>query len=316
MHKEWVVKALNAGKHVLVEKPVALSYEDYLEMREAAFRNGKYLQDASMFIYFPRLDGFLACVRDVENFGLIEKINAIYTVGSDASLAGHGVRRDCLGNPLGCLGDLGWYCLRVGLVLFCKYQGLSVVSAKVLYHNVDKNGIPTDLSCIVTFEKGRTLHFHCSYKETRRQKVEAIGERRIATMSDFFVPRLGINSFQVKERKEMIKEGVHSIETMDFVSGMSPNLMMWRHFARISQGIDEAVRDDEIEHGWGNSRVSREANEISSISLETQRVADALMESIKSGEQKEVFLSSCDPRLLVRGDFLEENCDVSSPMRS
>ena len=46
LHTEWVIKALNAGKHVLCEKPIAISKTDTLAMFEAARRNGCFLAEA------------------------------------------------------------------------------------------------------------------------------------------------------------------------------------------------------------------------------------------------------------------------------
>jgi len=43
LHHEISIAALNAGKHVLVEKPVARNYEEALEIRKAAEANGKFV---------------------------------------------------------------------------------------------------------------------------------------------------------------------------------------------------------------------------------------------------------------------------------
>src|SRR5690554_2398323 len=41
MHKEWTIKALRAGKHVLCEKPMALNIEECDEMLQAAEEEGR-----------------------------------------------------------------------------------------------------------------------------------------------------------------------------------------------------------------------------------------------------------------------------------
>src|SRR6201996_5707316 len=46
LHAEWVIKALNAGKHVLCEKPIAISKTDTLAMFDAARRNRRFLAEA------------------------------------------------------------------------------------------------------------------------------------------------------------------------------------------------------------------------------------------------------------------------------
>jgi D-xylose 1-dehydrogenase (NADP+, D-xylono-1,5-lactone-forming) len=46
LHAEWVIKALDAGKHVLCEKPLAITSEDARRMFDAAKRNGVQLAEA------------------------------------------------------------------------------------------------------------------------------------------------------------------------------------------------------------------------------------------------------------------------------
>jgi predicted dehydrogenase len=55
LHKEWSIKALNAGKHVLCEKPFALTVEDVDEMFAAATANNKILQEAFMYLHHPQM---------------------------------------------------------------------------------------------------------------------------------------------------------------------------------------------------------------------------------------------------------------------
>ncbi len=54
LHAEWTVKALNSGKHVLCEKPFALSLEEVDQMKEAAEKNGRVLAEAFMYRHHPQ----------------------------------------------------------------------------------------------------------------------------------------------------------------------------------------------------------------------------------------------------------------------
>ncbi len=54
LHAEWAVKALNSGKHVLCEKPFALSLEEVDQMKEAAEKNGRVLAEAFMYRHHPQ----------------------------------------------------------------------------------------------------------------------------------------------------------------------------------------------------------------------------------------------------------------------
>ncbi len=54
LHEEWSIKAANAGKHVLCEKPAATSYESAKKMVEAARKNKVRLLEGYMFRYHPQ----------------------------------------------------------------------------------------------------------------------------------------------------------------------------------------------------------------------------------------------------------------------
>ncbi|MBP5318885.1 MAG: Gfo/Idh/MocA family oxidoreductase [Paludibacteraceae bacterium] len=52
-HKQWAVEALRHGKHVLVEKPAAVTAADFREMAETARSNGCFLMEAMWTAFFP-----------------------------------------------------------------------------------------------------------------------------------------------------------------------------------------------------------------------------------------------------------------------
>ncbi len=54
LHEEWAIKALEEGKHVLCEKPAALSYVSAKKMVEVAKKNGVRLLEGLMFRYHPQ----------------------------------------------------------------------------------------------------------------------------------------------------------------------------------------------------------------------------------------------------------------------
>lgn len=54
MHAEWAIRALQAGKHVLCEKPMALTSTDFKRMSAAAKRAGRVLAEAFMYLHSPQ----------------------------------------------------------------------------------------------------------------------------------------------------------------------------------------------------------------------------------------------------------------------
>jgi xylose dehydrogenase (NAD/NADP) len=54
LHEEWTIKSLEAGKHVLCEKPLALSVEGIDRMISASKRSGRILAEALMYRHHPQ----------------------------------------------------------------------------------------------------------------------------------------------------------------------------------------------------------------------------------------------------------------------
>lgn len=73
MHAEWTIKALRAGKHVLCEKPLALSLEEVDAMIAAAQETGKILTEAFMYRHHPQT----LKVKEIVDSGALGKIQLI-----------------------------------------------------------------------------------------------------------------------------------------------------------------------------------------------------------------------------------------------
>lgn len=104
LHKEWVIKALKAKKHVLCEKPLALNALEAEEMFAAAKENGVNLMEAYAYLHSP----YVQSLKDDIKSGIIGEVNFI-----DTAFVTQGYKEDFrlykeFGG--GAFYDLGCYC--------------------------------------------------------------------------------------------------------------------------------------------------------------------------------------------------------------
>lgn len=104
MHHEWTIKALNAGKHVLCEKPMAETQEQVREMFAAAEANQVYLMEAFAYQHSP----YLKAIEAEISSGVIGDIRYMEStfITSDYHQDDIRMRKETLG---GCIYDLGVY---------------------------------------------------------------------------------------------------------------------------------------------------------------------------------------------------------------
>ena len=111
LHKEWVIKALDAGKHVLCEKPLGLNLKEIREMFEAAEKNHVFLMEAYAYLHTP----YIAALRQEVESGRIGAMDYIETAFVTSGYTDDiRIRRE---NGGGAMYDLGCYCTTMILSL-------------------------------------------------------------------------------------------------------------------------------------------------------------------------------------------------------
>lgn len=282
LHKDWVLKALQHHKHVLVEKPVALNLDDLIEMHKEAQKYNRYLMDGSMFEHNPRTKDFLEACHSI---GDIHRIESSFTFLGNADFFNKNIRCriDC--DPLGALGDLGWYSVRLAVLVFAELHAEPVMASAVDCTCNDQS-VPIDVTCLVEFEESRKLVFHASFTTALRQEFRVLGSQQSAGMDDFVIPTPPATQYRLQV---LHRAGADRTITRDYkVVEQAPPLadqqvLMWRHFGEICRDFDAAVNQaEDLLKGdrWHGSRVS-DASALWATTRTTQAVVDAIMQSIK-----------------------------------
>ncbi|MBQ4025682.1 MAG: Gfo/Idh/MocA family oxidoreductase [Treponema sp.] len=111
IHCEWVIKALEAKKHVLCEKPLAMNAGEVQKMFDAAKKNGVILMEAYAYLHSPYVESLK---KDVQS-GIIGNVDFI-----DTAFVTQGYKEDFRLHKEfggGAMYDLGCYCTTMILSL-------------------------------------------------------------------------------------------------------------------------------------------------------------------------------------------------------
>jgi predicted dehydrogenase len=166
LHVPWAVKALQAGKHVLCEKPIALSAAEAITLQqEAALHPHLKLMEAFMYRFHPQWIAAKKLVAD----GAVGTLRSIHSHFSYHNTDPGNIRNQA-GIGGGGLMDIGCYCISLSRWLFGA-EPLQV-SGNVTIDEVF--GVDSLASGILQFENG-TASFTCSTQLASYQRVNIMG---------------------------------------------------------------------------------------------------------------------------------------------
>jgi predicted dehydrogenase len=180
LHVAWSIKALEAGKHVLCEKPIATSAGDAQRLLEAARRHPRQkIMEAFMYRLHPQWRRAVALVRD----GGVGEPLVVQSVFSYFNDDPHNVRNQPdIGG--GALLDIGCYAISVARLVF----GAEPRRALGLTDTDPRFGTDRITTALLDFGR-RTSSFTCSTQLQPYQRVHILGtEGRIEIEIPFNAP--------------------------------------------------------------------------------------------------------------------------------
>lgn len=179
LHKEWSIRAARAGKHVLCEKPLALTAADAEEMMAAAESSGVVLMEAFMYRHHPSW----VAVRDIVASGRIGRVTTIQSWFSYYNNDATNIR-NILDFGGGALYDIGCYCINLSRMLF----GGEPVRVTSAISRDPSDGTDILTSAILEFDGG-IASFTCSTRTEPDQRVHVYGDRgHISISIPFNIP--------------------------------------------------------------------------------------------------------------------------------
>lgn len=167
VHMEWVEKAAKAGKHILCEKPMALTEEQVREMFAAAKANGVLLEEA----YAYRHAQLVQKVKEIVDSGAIGRIRYLESKHSTFDTNRSGIRYQ-KGNGGGAVYDVTCYNVSLASYLLGKDpEDMSV------YCGFDKEtGVDTSDAVMLRYEEGVTAMLYAGLDAYRRGCYSILGD--------------------------------------------------------------------------------------------------------------------------------------------
>jgi predicted dehydrogenase len=146
-----------------------------------------------MFSHSKRLDALRARIDAPDGIGRLRRITSHFTFSGDAAFQRGNIRVNSELEPAGCLGDLGWYNLRLILWVMGFRAPESVVAHTLTPLRGDSSpaAVPGEFSAELFFPGGVTASMYCSFLTENLQVSVIAGDRGYITLDDFVLPFFG-----------------------------------------------------------------------------------------------------------------------------
>jgi predicted dehydrogenase len=238
LHHEWSMRALDAGKHVLVEKPYSRRPAEVEEAFGEAQRRGLVLMEAFMYRHHPQTRNVADLVAGGA-IGRLRSIRATFTFRLE-NPGDVRLRPELDG---GALMDVGCYCVSGSRVLAgepLRVQGEQVQG---------ETGVDLAFQGTLRFPEDIVAQIECSFSVPRRQRLEAVGDEGSLVVKAPWRPDWGgavlvtrgdeVTTIDVPEANPFVCE----LENFaDAVAGISPPLLGRADALGQARAIDALYR--------------------------------------------------------------------------
>jgi D-xylose 1-dehydrogenase (NADP+, D-xylono-1,5-lactone-forming) len=181
LHVEWTLRALEAGKHVLVEKPFSRHPTEVERAFDAAEGAGLILSEGFMWRHHPQTRRLVELIDS----GVAGGVRVVRTAFAFELAAERGTGDTRFDPALdgGALMDVGCYCI----------SGLRLVAGEPERargeHVVGPSGVDVVFAGALAFADGIVGHFDCGFVVPRRGGLEVVGEEATILVPDPFTPK-------------------------------------------------------------------------------------------------------------------------------
>jgi xylose dehydrogenase (NAD/NADP) len=195
LHAQWTIKAAEAGKHVLCEKPLANTVEEVDAMTEAAEKAGIVLMEAFMYRHHPQT----IRVKELVESGAIGKLQLIrgsftFTISDEgdvrlnASLGG------------GSIWDVGCYPISYARLI----AGVERIEVFGWQTKGQGSGVDETFIGEMRFPNNVYAQFDSGFRTPQRTHIELVGDKGSITLKKPFTPWLNEEIILINDNEKKI----------------------------------------------------------------------------------------------------------------
>lgn len=182
LHKTIAIEALNCGKHVLCEKPLARNALECEEILRVAERSGRHIVEAFMYRYHPQIRVAVELLRAGEIGDL---------VAVEASFQFHMTTVDDVRSRPewggGSLLDVGSYCVNATRL----FLGEDPVDVRAMALIDRTSGVDSNVQGLLRYDNGTHSVISCGFDGGLHQKLVLVGTRGTICLDEPFIPWSG-----------------------------------------------------------------------------------------------------------------------------
>jgi len=183
LHKEWTIKAAEAGKHVLCEKPLGMDADECREMIDACEHNGVVLMEAFMYRYHPQFHRLKNLVDDGA-VGRPTLVRASFSFPLASLGRPDNIRwQSHMGG--GSLMDVGCYAVNVARALF---NDEPIRAFARTYEHPDHPDVDAQIQGLLEFPGDRVAFVDSSFLLNAQQTTEVSGPEGLIRANGIFNP--------------------------------------------------------------------------------------------------------------------------------
>jgi predicted dehydrogenase len=218
-----------------------------------------------MFMHHPRLERIRRVLDDGTSIGQVKRITSSFSFHLAEKAYDTNVRVNSRLEPAGCLGDLGWYCIRFTLWAM-GWRMPREVTGRILAQRggAGSRQVPADFSAELIFDDDTSAGFYCSFIAEYQHWAHISGDRGQLRVADFVHPEGGLETnFEVNGSLVRVKSG----------GGRRVKAAAVAQPTRMIRNFVQQVFSGKLNREWPES------------ALKTQRVMDACLEAARKGSK-------------------------------